>query len=110
MDIYEKIFISIFGAALLASVIALIWSWIGYKKADKELRILIIGEALLKNNEIFINLYDDLMELKHMIDKNGLITLEQIKQVKKIDIINQKRHHAVDTFLELMSKLREEID
>lgn len=110
MDIYEKIFISILGAALLACVIALIWNWIGYKKTDKELRILIIGKALLENNETFIDLYDDLMELKHMIDKNGLITLEQIEQVKKIDIINQKRHHAVDTFLNLMGKLREEID
>ncbi|MBP5596303.1 MAG: hypothetical protein J6Y02_13030 [Pseudobutyrivibrio sp.] len=110
MDIYEKIFISISGVALLACFIALIWNWISYKKADKELRILFIGKALLENNETFIDLYDDLMELKHMIDKNGLITMDQIEQVKKIDIINRKRHKAVETFLELMDKLREEID
>lgn len=110
MDIYEKIFISISGVALLACFIALIWNWISYKKADKELRILFIGKALLENNETFIDLYNDLMELKHMIDKNGLITMDQIEQVKKIDIINQKRHKAVENFLELMDKLREEID
>lgn len=109
MDIYEKIFISILGIGLLACFICLIWGWLNYKKADKELRILLIGEALLKNNESFIDLYDDLMELKHMIDKNGLITNEQIEQVKKIDIINQKRHKAVITFIELMDKLRSQL-
>ena len=110
MDIYEKIFLAICGVALIACFIALIWNWISYKKADKELRILFIGKALLENNETFIDLYDDLMELRRMIDKNGLITMEQIEQVKKIDIINQKRHKAIDTFLELMGKLREEIE
>lgn len=109
MDIYDKIFISILGVALLACFIALIWNWISYKKADKELRILFIGKALLENNETFIDLYNDLMELRHMIDKNGLITMDQIEQVKKIDIINQKRHDAINIFLELMGKLREQL-
>ena len=109
MDIYDKIFISILGVALIACFIALIWNWISYKKADKELRFLLICKALLENNESFIDLYDDLMELRHMIDKNGLITMDQIEQVKKIDIINQKRHDAVNTFLELMGKLREQL-
>lgn len=110
MDVYEKIFLIISGAVLFISFINLIWNWQDYKKAEKELRILLIGEDLLENNETFIDLYDDLMELKHMIDKNGLITPEQIEQVKKIDIINQKRHKAVETFLELMNKLNKEID
>lgn len=109
MDIYEKIFISILGVALLVCFIVLIWHWISYKKADKELRILIIGKALLENNETFIDLYDDLMELRRMIDKNGLITMDQIEQVKKIDIINQKRHKAVETFIALMGKLRKQL-
>ena len=110
MDMYEKIFIAFCVVCLLFCLGGLIWNLIGYKKAQKELRILLIGEALLKNNESFIDLYDDLMELKHMIDKNGLTTLDEIEQVKQIDIINKRRHKAVENFLELMDKLREEID
>lgn len=110
MDMYEKIFLIICGATLFIGFISLIQNWLDRKKANKELRILLIGEALLRNNESFINLFDDLMELRDMIDKNGLITIEdRIEQTKKIDIINQKRHDAVETFIELMNKLGDQI-
>lgn len=109
MDIYEKIFLIICGVAFLVCFISLIWNRSGLKKAEKELKILSIGKALLENNKSFIDLYDDLMELKQMIIGAYAFNEDQIEQVKKIDIINQKRHDAVETFLKLMNELSNQI-
>lgn len=109
MNIYEKIFLIISVAALIFCIIGFICNLLHYKKTEKELKLLLIGESLLKNNKSFIDLHDDLMELQDMINKSGLITAEKIELVKKIYTINQKRHNTVITFLDLMHELKEQI-
>lgn len=109
MGMHEKIFLIISVAALIFCIIGFIWNLLHYKKTEKQLKLLLIGEALLKNNKSFIDLHNDLMELQDMINKSGLITTEKIELVKKVYTINQKRHNAVSTFLDLMHELKERI-
>lgn len=94
------------GVFIVFFLILLIAFIIRHHKLEHDLKILTIGQKMLDNNNHFINMADDLIKCHDMLNDPNCNLLAV--RLKILDI-EKMRHEAVDTFLDLIIQLKEEI-